>query len=599
MAYIGNSPLNSAFPLDTFTGDGTTVAYTMSFAPASTNSMVVSVDGVKQAVTTYGINGYTLTFSEAPPASSTIEILFLGIPASGVTNTAYRTETEFTATSGQTTFNVPSYTPGFISVFQNGIKLGSEDFTANNGVTVVLALGATTGDFIEVESFFVSSINNAVSQNGGSFSGNVQFPKGTAAAPSLFFNEATTSGFYSNVNTVGISTNGNSAIFIDSSQRVGIGTVTPTQKLHVIGNQIVDGKIITGDSLNSANIANVLNLSTLTGPAAFRPINLIDTSATIKVARVNNTAGGAVELFQWDSTITSLLSYGMIAGENGNLLIRQLMAGAGNIIFQNGGSAFERMRIDINGNVGIGTSSPAVLLDVNRTGGQLRVSDGTVDMRMLPLAASSVGIAGTLSNHAYVLYTNNVERMRITPGGEVGIGTTNPTAQLQINRSGTGDYTTIRLSNSGASGRIYEIGLGGNTAASGYANSLYFYDSTAGALRAAIDSSGNLQFNSGYGSSATAYGCRAWVCFRGDGTVAIQGAGNVSSITDIGLGSYAVNFSTAMVDTNYACVMGQQRAGTSDFINEGFNRGTNSTRVETFANGSGADFPRVQLAFFR
>lgn len=64
--------------------------------------------------------------------------------------------------------------------------------------------------------------------------------------------------------------------------------------------------------------------------------------------------------------------------------------------------------------------------------------------------------------------------------------------------------------------------------------------------------SGNLQFNSGYGSAATAYGCRAWVNFNGTGTVAIRGSGNVSSITDNGVGNYTVNFTNAMPDTNYA-----------------------------------------------
>jgi hypothetical protein len=58
-------------------------------------------------------------------------------------------------------------------------------------------------------------------------------------------------------------------------------------------------------------------------------------------------------------------------------------------------------------------------------------------------------------------------------------------------------------------------------------------------------------FNSGYGSVATAYGCRAWVNFNGTGTVAIRGSGNVSSITDNGTGAYTVNFSTAMPDANY------------------------------------------------
>jgi len=67
-----------------------------------------------------------------------------------------------------------------------------------------------------------------------------------------------------------------------------------------------------------------------------------------------------------------------------------------------------------------------------------------------------------------------------------------------------------------------------------------------------IDSSGNLLFNSGYGSVATAYACRAWVNFDGTGTVTIRGSGNVTSITDNGTGDYTVNFTTAMSDANYS-----------------------------------------------
>ena len=69
------------------------------------------------------------------------------------------------------------------------------------------------------------------------------------------------------------------------------------------------------------------------------------------------------------------------------------------------------------------------------------------------------------------------------------------------------------------------------------------FDSTANA---------NFKFNSGYGSVATAYGCRAWVNFNGVGTIAIRGSGNVSSITDDGTGQYIINFATAMPDANYA-----------------------------------------------
>ena len=65
-----------------------------------------------------------------------------------------------------------------------------------------------------------------------------------------------------------------------------------------------------------------------------------------------------------------------------------------------------------------------------------------------------------------------------------------------------------------------------------------------------FDSSANFKFNSGYGSVATAYGCRAWVNFDGTGTPAIRASGNVTSITDNGTGEYTANLTTAMPDTN-------------------------------------------------
>ena len=73
------------------------------------------------------------------------------------------------------------------------------------------------------------------------------------------------------------------------------------------------------------------------------------------------------------------------------------------------------------------------------------------------------------------------------------------------------------------------------------------------------NSSGDLQFNSGYGSVATAYGCRAWVNFNGTGTVAIRASGNVTSITDFATGDYQVNITNAMPDANYAFQVVAQR----------------------------------------
>jgi hypothetical protein len=47
------------------------------------------------------------------------------------------------------------------------------------------------------------------------------------------------------------------------------------------------------------------------------------------------------------------------------------------------------------------------------------------------------------------------------------------------------------------------------------------------------------------------FDCLAWVNFNGTGTVAIRASGNVSSITDNGVGDYTVNFTNAMPDANY------------------------------------------------
>jgi hypothetical protein len=169
MAYIGNPIYQSAFVTDTFSGNGSTTAFTMSVAPAGVSNVLIAISGVLQDPATYGVVGNTLNFSAAPPTgTNNISCRYLGVPATGVTTTAYRTQTEFTATAGQTTFTPPSYTVGFIDVYRNGALLGSADFTATNGTTVVLTNAASEGDLIETVSFFVSSVLNAIAATAGS-----------------------------------------------------------------------------------------------------------------------------------------------------------------------------------------------------------------------------------------------------------------------------------------------------------------------------------------------------------------------------------------------------------------------------------------------
>jgi len=133
------------------------------------------------------------------------------------------------------------------------------------------------------------------------------------------------------------------------------------------------------------------------------------------------------------------------------------------------------------------------------------------------------------------------------------------------------------------------------------ADTIAFSEGGAEAMR--IDSSGNLLFNSGYGSVATAYGCRAWVNFNGTGTVAIRASGNVSSITDNGTGNYTVNFTTAMPDANYAVVVtaGDTSSGTC-LSQSAFNTSPTTSASQVLVTNSvftATDRPFVQVAIFR
>ena len=204
MAYIGNEPTSAAFVTDLFSGDSTTVAFTMSVSPANTASVLIAISGVVQSPDTYSISGTTLTFSAAPPAGTgNISVRYLGVPATNVTTTAYRTVTEFTATASQTTFSVPSYTVGYIDVYRNGARLGTADYTATNGTSVILANAATVGDLVTTESFYVSSVLNAIPATGGAVN-NIYLDAGNANGTGALLTPSGTTGQRPAAPTIGM-----------------------------------------------------------------------------------------------------------------------------------------------------------------------------------------------------------------------------------------------------------------------------------------------------------------------------------------------------------------------------------------------------------
>lgn len=114
-------------------------------------------------------------------------------------------------------------------------------------------------------------------------------------------------------------------------------------------------------------------------------------------------------------------------------------------------------------------------------------------------------------------------------------GTTEAGARSSLGLGSASVKEAVATSSGAADeGKVPALGAGGRLATG-------FVDFAAG-----MNASGN----------APLYAARAFVNFNGTGSVPIRASGNVSSITDNGVGDYTVNFNAAMQDANYAVVFG-------------------------------------------
>jgi len=239
------------------------------------------------------------------------------------------------------------------------------------------------------------------------------------------------------------------------------------------------------------------------------------------------------------------------------------------------------MAIVLDGNLGITSPAETVQGALTTTGNTI-LGDATTD-------TLNVGAGGLVKDAS----------------GNVGIGTSSPWSQ--ISSYGASGATTQFIGFKNADGGDIRFGKASgvdNTCLLGTftSNRIKFYTNSVNVMD--LDTNGNLLFNSGYGSAATAYGCRAWVNFNGTGTVAIRGSGNVSSITDNGTGDYTVNFTTAMPDVNYVVAPSSASSATGSgtataVVNNQANMVVGSVRIIVTDFATTQDRTYVAVAIFR
>ena len=386
------------------------------------------------------------------------------------------TKFEFTATAGQTAFtgtddnNIPlAFVEDQIEVYVNGVLMDNSDFSSSGGNTVTLGAAAAVNDIVTVIAAKTNVPNvDYVAATGGTFTGNVNFGDndrvrlGDGNDLELYHDSSNNHSFIRESGTgdlrilgdnislrststdepyINITTNGAVTLYYDNAVKLAttsagvsvtgdLDVTTATNARLTINDAI--GEVGSGNlafqSQNSAGTAlkpmgfraeefifATGNVGINTSPQSFAKLQ-VKTDTNKHISIFNNAAGATI---------------GGITDAGASAALR--LAGSPLLMTGGGGSGAEHMRIDSNGNVGVGVSPTTAygnvlqVHDTGTAGASLRLTDsnsgsGTGNGSEVLQLNTAMYIMNR-ENGLMSFSTNDTERMNISSGGQVRINT--------------------------------------------------------------------------------------------------------------------------------------------------------------------------------
>tara|TARA_B000000609_G_scaffold156854_1_gene150180 strand:+ start:212 stop:1858 length:1647 start_codon:yes stop_codon:yes gene_type:complete len=281
---------------------------------------------------------------------------------------------------------------------------------------------------------------------------------------------------------------GGTLTYEDVTNVDSVGVITARSTIDAQGDVSIADKIIhSGDTNTVIRFPSADNISFET--------------AGVERLRIDSTGRVAIGLSAYTNTSASeydaaanTLIVGTGSGDEGiTILSGQSVGHHGSIFFADGTGATnskrgqlryeqnnevmsfytagtEKVRINAAGNVGIGTDNPTASLQINQSSPKIILEDNN--------NAADVSIANNGGSAVYsslldvVFQTATLERFRIQSGGNVGIGTNNPTEQLEIYNGTSGGDATFRMRSLDGSTKITLDARGTNDS-----SFIYFTDS--------------------------------------------------------------------------------------------------------------------------